>query len=668
MSSLFRYGFLAASVLALAAPAQSREAYDGKNMKFLYAPNVVDNQDPAVRSQLTLLQDAGINVITVGGWTADELRRQVQSLRRDPLLSRFKVVLMLSGPNSDGWIQDENRSCAPGNEQLPAWLEAFLDESVALALQNSDLIVGYYTFDEPALVRSPRTVGVCKRYQELIYERIRHTDPDNRARPVIIANLMGDLTDQQIQYAMSPRAQDIVFVDQYDNDEARQIAQYNKWKRHNLLSVPMVPVLPAFDYNTCRDPQLRLGFRPKLERALTTVYGTSKPVSYGDAYFAYWPGQRPDFNYDAQNCAAIFNSVIDDLSYRPDLQVARIDTQPTEFRPGDAVRFSVTIRNVGNAATPMETHGVLLHENGRCFDSGCPWGTYGGRILPGQAVTVNLSEMPIWHPSAGPHSLTAMVDDVDRIKEKDEQNNSLTRVIAVGDKPDLQTYLLQTIPESFTPGQNITFRSAITNRGSVATPYGFLGVVYMIDGACPTSGCPYGGMTGTLGPGQSAWIEPLEHYWPASAGPHEFGAMVDDMNRIPEQLEDNNWHTRFVYVSNKADLRVVSASTVPASPRAGDAVRFSSVIENAGSVALTAPWFGLLAMQNYQCLSNGGCVWGGLQGGTILPGQQIRLETYTGSWFPTAGTHRLQMFVDDSNQVDESNEGNNILEFTSEVK
>jgi CARDB len=669
MKALLRNLLIVSAVLCGMPFPGSAAPYDGRNMRFLYAPNIVGNQDPSVRSQLTQLQNAGINVITIGAWSVADLEQQVQAVRRDPLLSGFKVVLMVSGPTSDGWIADEQRACAQGAERLPLWLEEILDGTTALALQNSDLVVGYYTFDEPAIPRGVSQLGVCKRYQELVYERIRNADPDKNARPVMIANLMGSMTDQQIQYAMSPRAQDIVFVDQYQDDEAQQAAQYAKWKRHNLLSVPMIPVLPAFHYSSCVDPRLRTSFRPKLQRALTSVYGASKPANYGDAYFAYWPGQRPDFSFDAQNCQPILDSVIDDLTVKPDLKVVSIQTTPMEFRPGDPVSFNVTIRNDGNGATPPEAHGVLIHENGQCFDSGCPWGIYSGQISPGQEITVSLTSSPVWRPSAGLHTLTAEVDDVDRIKESNEQNNSLSREIAVGEKPDLQTYILQTIPDSFLPGQEVRFRSAITNRGSVATPPGFIGVVYMIDGSCPSAGrCPYGGMTGSLAPGQSIWIEPLEFSWPATAGVHQFGAMVDDMDRISEQFEDNNWVTRSIHVSTKPDLRVVSASTIPASPRAGDAVRFSAIVENVGSVQSNAPWFGLLAMQNYQCFPAGGCVWGGLQNQVIAPGGRVQLNTYSGNWYPTAGLHQLQMFVDDSNQVDESDEANNILEFTSEVR
>lgn len=76
--------------------------------------------------------------------------------------------------------------------------------------------------------------------------------------------------------------------------------------------------------------------------------------------------------------------------------------------------------------------------------------------------------------------MTVFADDADRIKELDEHNNELTREIMVGDLPDLQPYLIETIPASFKPGDAVTFRTAVTNRGSMPAPAGWLGAVYLV--------------------------------------------------------------------------------------------------------------------------------------------------------------------------------------------
>lgn len=641
--------------------AHAQDAYTGSNFKFLYAYNIIGNADPAVRSQLTELHNAGANVIPVTGWNTGELSSRLQALRQDPLLSRFKVLLQFNGPVHDAWYADPGSACSPGNERLPDWLQQELDAVAALALQNSDIVVGYYTFDEPALPQTPQNLGICKRFQELVYERLRQADPDASARPVIIANLMGTLSDVQIQYAMSPHAQDVVFVDQYQNTFNEQVAQYQKWKRHGLLGGGMVPVLPAFNYTSCNDPGLRTSFRVKLEASLQAVYGADRPRNLGSAYFAFWPGARPDFQFDGQNCPAIFNSMIDDLTHQPDLQVTRIDTIPSQFRAGEPVRFRATIRNAGNAPSPMNHHSVLVHEEGQCFEGGCQWGILTISLAPGQQATIDLNQGPSWTPSAGLHAMTVFADDADRIKELDEHNNELTREIMVGDLPDLQPYLIETIPASFKPGDAVTFRTAVTNRGSMPAPAGWLGAVYLVNGACPASGCPWSGLTTALAPGESVWLSPAGPVWPAAGGQQQITSIVDDQGLIQESNEGNNQLARIIQVSDKPDLRITSAHSQPLRPKSGDATSFTATIENVGSVAASAPWIGLMAMKNGQCFIEG-CVWGGLQNYTLAPGASVNVRTYNDVWRPTPGVHSIQLLVDDQNTVSESREDNNSID------
>lgn len=656
-------------LLATAAFAQAtwaQDTYNGRNMRFLYTPNLSESSDPIVASQLTQLQQAGANVVAIGGWDIQQIQQNLALLRRDPVMSKFKVVLSLNGPVYDGWAANPALACTAGQEQLPNSLRALLDSVTALAIQNADIVVGYYTFDEPALPKELTGTGICKRYQELVYDRIRQIDPDSTARPIMLSNLMGKLTDEQIRYAMSANSQDVIFIDQYQYDEDSQVAQFQKWKRHDLLTDPVVYVLPAFNQASCQDPMLRSQFQPMLNSALQRVFGDNKPRTYGDAYFAYWPGPKPDFQHSIDNCASISASVIDHLSARPDLEVVSIQTTPVEFRPGDAIRFSVTIQNVGQAATPNGWHGVLLREDGKCFSSGCAWGGFTGSLQPGEKKVVDIVEDSVWRLTAGLHTYSALVDDHQVIQETRESNNERSREIAVGDKPDLVASLLLTSPTAFKPGDEVRFTVAIANRGSVATPNGWLGVLYTVDGVCPASGCPWGGVTQSLAPGETVWLNTAQFPWTAIAGEHAIQAFADDQGLIPEYTETNNLVTRSINVSDKPDLRITQVITNPVHPRLGDAVDFVATVENVGSAPAGAAWLGLLAMQNNACFSTG-CVWGGLSNSSISPGQKFTLQTHKG-WTPTSvGSYNLQLLIDDQDAVNESNEVNNVFSFSAEV-
>jgi len=649
---------LAGLVTPHAATAQ--EGYTGTNMKFLYIAEVIGNADPLVREQLTMLHNSGINVIPVSGLSLSEVRSELATVRNDPLLSQFKVVLTYNGPIFNAWHGGEAAACTPGSERLPSELESDLGELAGIALQNSDIVVGYYTFDEPALPKKPMNRGICKRYQELVYQRIRQVDPDSEARPIIMANTMWNLDDAQIQYGMSAAAQDVVFVDQYAYDLQSQINYYRKWQQHGFLRTGMVPVLPA------GDPALRSSFRPTVESALQSVYGSDRPRNMGSAYFAYWPFNRPDFDFDGNNCPAILSSVVDDLSHQPDLQVMRVETVPAQFLPGQSVRFRAVIQNTGNAPSPLGLHSVLVHENGRCFAGGCQWGMISTSLMPGEQVTIALNQGPEWQPSAGLHPITAFVDDADRLKESNEHNNETTREIVVGDKPDLLPYLIESVSASFKPGDQVGFRVAVTNRGSMPAAMGWLGAVYQINGACPQTGCPWSGLTGALQPGESVWLPAAGPSWPAVSGLQNITVIVDDQKLVAEADESNNQLSRQINVSDKPDLRIVDAYSRPARPRAGDATSFVATVENVGSTVASAAWIGLLATENNQCFSQS-CVWGGLQNAALAPGSRSRVSTYYGAWSASPGAHTIQLIIDDQNTVSESREDNNSFDLPIRV-
>jgi len=468
--------FLAALLIASAGSAQGQDAYNGRNIRFLYINDISQMTTADARSKLQQMQSAGINVIPVGG-PINEIASRLSAVRQDPLLSRFKVMLSINNATYDGWNSNKALACSPGTEALPTWLQGDLDYIAALGKNHADIVVGYYTFDEPALS------GICKRYQELVYQKIRQTDPNTTARPVVIANTMYNMTSSQITERMSADAQDLVFIDQYPSDESIQTQYFNLWKDSGVLQDPVVYVLPTFS-TSCSDPKLRTEFQPRLDAALTNVYGAQKPVSHGIGYFSFWANYKDpsDFTHDIDNCPSMLESAIDHLTQRADLRIERIDTIPVDFRPGDSVQLKVRIRNAGSVSTPNGWHGILVRENGACFASGCAWGGFTGSLGAGQETDVVINGGATWQPGAGLKRLEATVDDQYLIQETRDDNNTFVREIAVGDKADLVTWGLTTTPSSFTPGTPVTFSTWVENRGSMSTPNGWLGVLYTVDG------------------------------------------------------------------------------------------------------------------------------------------------------------------------------------------
>jgi hypothetical protein len=90
----------------------------------------------------------------------------------------------------------------------------------------------------------------------------------------------------------------------------------------------------------------------------------------------------------------------------------------------------------------------------------------------------------------------------------------------------------------------MVFRVTVQNRGSAATPSGItLGVGFNMDGAGTVSWS--GSYSSPLAPNASVLLiadggPSGFNYWTATAGLHAVVATVDDINRFPESIEDNN--------------------------------------------------------------------------------------------------------------------------------
>ena len=118
---------------------------------------------------------------------------------------------------------------------------------------------------------------------------------------------------------------------------------------------------------------------------------------------------------------------------RPDLLVTALTWAPDPIKAGDAVRFGVTIQNVGQGPTPAGiTHGVAFFVDGQF----AAWSdTFNGPLAPGESKTLTANNGPkgtaLWAATAGAHTVTATVDDLNRITESDETNNVLKREFTV---------------------------------------------------------------------------------------------------------------------------------------------------------------------------------------------------------------------------------------------
>ncbi len=119
-------------------------------------------------------------------------------------------------------------------------------------------------------------------------------------------------------------------------------------------------------------------------------------------------------------------------------------------------------------------------------------------------------------------------------------------------KPDLVAGNFTITPATIYEGDSVNFSVTVTNQGSVATPNDWIGVLYLIDGHCPSSGCVWAGTTTSIGAGQSVTLSSANVPWTAVAGQHTISLLVDDQNRIDEANENNNTASQTVFVNTLA--------------------------------------------------------------------------------------------------------------------
>jgi len=117
----------------------------------------------------------------------------------------------------------------------------------------------------------------------------------------------------------------------------------------------------------------------------------------------------------------------------PDLVVKSLKTIPENPKPGEAVNFVAMVANIGNAPTD---DGVLIGTKFIVDGKTVSWNDrLRGPLAAGGEAEVKPTSGPFgpkpWTMPPGAHTITAFVDDTNRIIESNESNNTLT--IKVGE-------------------------------------------------------------------------------------------------------------------------------------------------------------------------------------------------------------------------------------------
>ena len=359
---------------------------------------------------------------------------------------------------------------------------------------------------------------------------------------------------------------------------------------------------------------------------------------------------------------------------RPDLVVTNLSWAPTSPVAGSPIRFSATVKNQGTAPSPGGVpHGVLFKVDGTPVSFSDLWTA---SLSPGASVTLTANGGPasdVWPATPGTHTLTAIVDNPNRIaNESSETNNARSApltVVAGAAKPDLVVTGVGWQPTAPAAGSAVTFTATVKNQGTASTLAGTpTKVGFMVDGVAKTWSDTY---RTAIAAGQSAVLTAnagtAASTWAGTAGPRTIRATVDDGNRIVESNEANNIKDAQLTIGtldSRPDLIVTSVSWSPTTTTAGTGIRLNATVKNQGTSSTPeGTSVGVLFR-----IAGTPLTFSDTWTTAIQPGTSVTVSANgggsSGLWIPTVkGLTSISATVDNPNRIpNESNEGNNRLE------
>lgn len=239
----------------------------------------------------------------------------------------------------------------------------------------------------------------------------------------------------------------------------------------------------------------------------------------------------------------------------------------SDIKSGDEVTFSAAVKNIGSQDIPANLiTGVKFLIDGSTsvlnskFNSG---------IAAGK--TVKISGTTTWSAVKGGHSVVATVDYLGKFKnELNKDNNTRTKNFNVlaGDSPsydrvtggyDLICTDITWDKDAINVGDQLVFTATIVNAGDTDIPSGTV-IGYQVQVDSNTSDIRWcDTYSAGLNAGQSVKLTCNSgtnglNYWTATEGKHEVMVWVDDVNRISNEVNENNNQTTVKLVIPDAGL------------------------------------------------------------------------------------------------------------------
>ena len=306
----------------------------------------------------------------------------------------------------------------------------------------------------------------------------------------------------------------------------------------------------------------------------------------------------------------------------PDLIVEQIAWSPSEPAIGNAVTFTVTVKNQGEGRSDYAHIACYIDDNL----------VTSSQVNP-LSVNATDNQTFTWIATAGEHAIKAFIDFNERVEESDESNNEkVTALTPAG--PDLIIDSIDWSQNDPSIGEMVTFTVNIKNIGGVRSGTSF--VHFYIDNS------PIGYQEIVE---MDAGTKASKTFsWKVAAGPHVVRAVVDDSDLVAENNEENN---EMLITYPAPDLVFESVIWSPINPSMGDRVTLTAKVKNQGSLKAGSFQVYFYIDENF-----------------IIAQEIPQLDagarvTNTFEWDVSAGEHILTVFVDGANTITEGAESNN---------
>jgi len=315
-----------------------------------------------------------------------------------------------------------------------------------------------------------------------------------------------------------------------------------------------------------------------------------------------------------------------------DLIVQSITWAPASPSRGDAVVFSVIIKNQGNASSRPTNIDLYIDGASRGNQDILA-------IDPGTTATRTYN----WVALFGQHAIKAVVDELNNVKESNESNNEYTATYTTS-PPDLIIDKITWAPLNPSKNDTVSINATVKNQGSGRADA--CHVAYFIDGELKST-VP----VNALEAGASVNVT---FNWTVTSDKLQVRTVVDYYQNVSESDETNNEKT--ATISTLApDLAVTSITWSPINAAVGDTVSINATIKNLGG--------GRSEKTHAACIIDN-VVTSSPDIPEIIGGGEAVL---TFSWVATGGSHTIRVIADYDNLIEETTKDNNSLSVTVNV-